>query len=434
MFIELSVYILNESNMRYLKFVPLCALALFSNTSKAQLKIDAEIRPRFEFRNGFKTLFPDDVNPAAFVSQRSRLSTSYGSDNVKVYMTLQDVRTWGDVSQLNSADNNGMMLQQAWADVGVAKNWSAKVGRQEIKLDDHRIFGSVNWAQQARSHDAAVLKYTTDSFKVDLGFAYNQNGGALSGNTYNVPKNYKALQYLWLHKDWNKVSGSFLVLNNGTQYIDPSVFENHTIQYSQTLGGRLKYKSGKLSLATNLYYQLGRDAAKNDINAYLVGLDGAYQVSKKVNLGLGGEVQSGNDNGAVADGKNNAFSPFYGTNHKFNGLMDYFYVGNHGNSVGLVDVYLNSKVALAKKSKLVLAVHNFSTAAKLPVNGQAALGTEVDIVFVQKLAKSAILKVGYSQMFANDGMEELKGNSDGNTNVWAWAMLVVKPTIFNNAK
>lgn len=420
--------------MSYLKFIPLCALALFSTTSKAQLKIDAEIRPRFEFRNGFKTLFPDNVNPAAFVSQRSRLTTSYGAEKVKVYMTLQDVRTWGDVSQLNSADNNGMMLQQAWADVGIAKKWSAKVGRQEIVLDDQRIFGSVNWAQQARSHDAAILKYSADSFKVDLGFAYNQDGGALSGNTYTVPKNYKALQYFWLHKDWKKVSGSFLILNNGTQFTDTSVFANHTIQYSQTVGGRLQYKSGKLSLATNLYYQLGKDAAKNNINAYLIGLDAGYQFSKKVNLGIGGEVQSGNENGAVADDKNNAFSPFYGTNHKFNGLMDYFYVGNHGNNVGLVDVYLNSKVALAKKSKLVLAVHHFSTAAKLPVNSQAALGTELDIVFVQKLAKSAILKVGYSQMFASDGMEELKGNSDGNNNVWAWAMLVVKPTIFSQVK
>lgn len=420
--------------MKYLKFIPFCALALFNNTSQAQLKVEAEIRPRFEFRQGFKTLFPDNVNPAAFVSQRSRLSTSYSGDKVDVYMTFQDVRVWGDVSQLNSSDNNGLAIQQAWANVDVATNWSAKLGRQEIKLDDQRIFGSVNWAQQARSHDAAILKYTTDSLKLDLGFAYNQNGGALSGNTYTVPKNYKALQYLWLHKDWKNLSGSFLLLNNGTQYIDTSAFENHTIQYSQTVGGRLQYKKGKLALASNLYYQLGKDANKNDINGFLIGIDAKYQASKKLNLGLGGEIQSGNENGSITDSKNNAFTPFYGTNHKFNGLMDYFYVGNHSNNVGLVDLYLNSKIKLAEKSKLVLAVHSFSSAAELPVNKQAVLGTELDLVYIQKLAPSAVLKVGYSQMFASEGMEELKGNSDGNSNVWAWAMLVVKPTIFNSTK
>ena len=33
--------------------------------------------------------------------------------------------------------------------------------------------------------------------------------------------------------------------------------------------------------------------------------------------------------------ENNSFTPFYGTNHKFNGHMDYFYVGNHIGNVGL---------------------------------------------------------------------------------------------------
>ncbi len=37
-----------------------------------------------------------------------------------------------------------------------------------------------------------------------------------------------------------------------------------------------------------------------------------------------------------------AFTPLYGTNHKFNGWMDYFYVGNHGSSIGLQDI--NAKI------------------------------------------------------------------------------------------
>jgi hypothetical protein len=33
-----------------------------------------------------------------------------------------------------------------------------------------------------------------------------------------------------------------------------------------------------------------------------------------------------------------SFNSLYGTNHKFNGWVDYFYVGNHAESIGLVDI------------------------------------------------------------------------------------------------
>ena len=41
-------------------------LFLITNT-RAQLTVDAEVRPRFEYRHGFKTLFPDNEDAAAFV-------------------------------------------------------------------------------------------------------------------------------------------------------------------------------------------------------------------------------------------------------------------------------------------------------------------------------------------------------------------------------
>lgn len=62
--------------------------------------------------------------------------------------------------------------------------------------------------------------------------------------------------------------------------------------------------------------------------------------------------------------KNYAFNPLYGTNHAFNGHMDYFYVGNHINSVGLNDVYL--KYAY-KKEKFGFTghLHYFASAGKI---------------------------------------------------------------------
>lgn len=405
-------------------------IALSTNMN-AQLKIDAELRPRFEYRHGFKTLFPDNVDPAAFVSQRTRLKAGFTMEKLDFFISVQDVRVWGDVATLNTADNNGFSLHEAWANIWLSENFALKLGRQEINLDDQRIFGSVNWVQQARSHDAALLNYKKDKFKMSIAFAFNQEGESLANTTYNITNNYKAMQYVWLHKDWENFSGSFLFLNNGLQFIDTNNADNNDTRYSQTVGTHLKYKKGKLNLSSNLYYQFGKDRLDNSLSAYLLGLDAKYSISKKVTLGTGLEYISGNDNGAPANGDNNAFTPLYGTNHKFNGLMDYFYVGNHGDNVGLFDIYLNSTIALNPKSKLNIAFHNFSAAAEF---SDKQLGNELDIVYAYKLQKYVSLKAGYSHMFASDGMEILKGNTDGNTNNWGWVMIVIKPTLFQTTK
>ena len=137
---------------------------------KAQtVTISGEIRPRFEFRHGYKTLFPDDAKPASFISQRTRLNSYFANDNFKVFLSLQDVRVWGDVNQLNTKDVNGFSVHQAWAQMKLADFLQLKVGRQEVVYDDQRIFGSVGWAQQARSHDAALFKFLfNQKHKLDL--------------------------------------------------------------------------------------------------------------------------------------------------------------------------------------------------------------------------------------------------------------------------
>ena len=400
---------------------------LTSLTTYAQLEIEAEVRPRFEYRHGFKTLFPDGADPAAFVSQRTRLNAAYVMEKLDVYLSMQDVRVWGDVPQLNSSDRNGFSVHEAWARITLDTSWALKLGRQEIIYDDSRIFGNVGWAQQARSHDAALVQYEKEGFKINFGFAFNQDGEALTGTTLNT-NTYKAFQYAWLHKDWDKISGSLLLLNNGLQYIDDTNPDDNETRYSQTIGTHIKTK-GKIGLVANLFYQFGSDMLDNDLSAYLLALEANYKASDRLGLTLGGELISGNDNGAPADGDNKAFNPFYGTNHKFNGLMDYFYVGNHQNNVGLLDIYAAANFKLNSKSNLKVALHNFSAAADY---NDKQFGNEVDLVYSCKIQKFVTLKAGYSHLFESEGMEILKGNNDGNTNNWGWVMIVIKPTLFSS--
>ncbi len=400
--------------------------ALLMVQSYAQLTISGELRPRAEYRDGYKDLTKDGSDAALFVSQRTRLNTKYVTDDYTFFLSFQDVRVWGDVKQL--ADNgSSLALHEAWGQVKFNPNFSVKLGRQEIIYDDSRMFGNVGWAQQGRSHDAAIFKFGNENYKLDIGVAYNQDKEALFGNLYTVEKNYKAMQYAWFHKDWSNFKASFLFLNNGLQNVAAE-----EIRYSQTLGTHLKFKASEaISVNANAYLQTGKDVVDNNLSTYLVGLDLGYKASSNLNFGLGFEIQSGNDyNGDASE--NNAFTPFYGTNHKFNGFMDYFYVGNHGNSVGLIDIYAKIGTKLGKKSSLTAFVHNFSAQADIAEGVDKQLGTELDLVYSHKLNKDVIIGAGYSQMFASEGLEVIKNNSDGNRNNWAWLMLTIKPTLFSS--
>ncbi len=403
------------------------SIALIVN---AQVKVDAELRPRFEFRHGFQSLFPDNADPSAFISQRTRLNAGYKNDYLNFYLSVQDIRVWGDVPQLNRADRNGFGVHQAWGELLFSPEFSVKLGRQVLNYDDQRIFGGVAWAQQARSHDAAVLKYKKDDFGFHLGAAFNQDGEANLNNLLTTANTYKSIQYGWFHQDWEGVSASFLFLNNGLQFIDAFDADNHETRFSQTIGTHLKGSEEKLGWFANLYYQFGKDIGDNDLSAYLLALEGSYKIEPKWSLIFGGELISGNDNGAPSNGENKAFTPFYGTNHKFNGLMDYFYVGNHAGNVGLLDVYVGSVIGLGEKTSLSGRIHNFSAAADLATADSKQLGVEADFVLNYNFKKDVNIKAGYSHLFASEGMEFLKNNFDDNTNYWGWVMITIKPTLF----
>ena len=63
------------------------SLLLAFGCAIAQFNISAELRPRFEYRHGYKTLMPDDVKAASFVSPRTRLNTQYVHENLKLYLS-----------------------------------------------------------------------------------------------------------------------------------------------------------------------------------------------------------------------------------------------------------------------------------------------------------------------------------------------------------
>ena len=405
--------------------------------ANAQFTLDGEFRTRSEYRHGFGNLISDGADAGFGISTRARLKAGFKTEAYKVFISLQDVLVWGENRQILPYDeNNSFAVFQAWAELQLGSGWSTKIGRQVLSYDDQRILGGLDWAQQGRNHDAALIKYKKNKFALDLALAYNQDyshptGFISSGTAYNTTGffSYKTMQMLHAKQKWEKLSGSLLLMNNGFQEFDLAG-DADGISNLQTIGTHLNYKNGSFGLAANAYLQTGKRQGDVAVKgASLFSLDATYKVAPKVGLGIGIETISGKKEDSAA------FFPLYGTNHKFNGFMDYFYVGNHANSIGLVDLHLSAKFTIDKTSSLMIKALNFRGAEALP-SGEKSLGTEIDLVFKKKF-KGYALVLGYSQMFASDGLYELKGTTKAlasGTQNWAWAMLVIKPKFLSGSK
>ena len=128
--------------------------------------------------------------------------------------------------------------------------------------------------------------------------------------------------------------------------------------------------------------------------------------------------------------------------------MDYFFVGNHVGSNGLIDLYLPLKFKV-KKWTFGLTPHYFMAAATVSTldtenmkvkDFDDTLGTEIDFTIGFVISKAVKINGGYSQMFATQTMQVLKYPESPNatyyqnTNNWAWLMITVKPTFFNSNK
>ncbi len=405
-------------------------VVLFSTISMAQqFDLSAEVRPRYENKHGYATLINDDTDGSNFVSQRTRLNFNFKQEKIKLGISLQNVRVWGDVSTLSS-DDNATALHEAWAEAILSDKISLKLGRQEIVYDDHRIFGNVGWAQQARSHDAFLFKYTPDeNNRLDIGLALNSDTQSNLDNLYSNVAGYKAFQYAWYHGNFNTFGLSFLLLNTGIEYLD--VNDNQTVDYMQTIGPRLTYKSGMFNANAATYFQTGKTANIDVGASYFTGNIG-YKLNNEVSVGAGVEYLSGKDMDDT-DVEVKSFAPLFGTNHKFNGWMDYFYVGNHGGSVGLMDI--NATIAYNKdKFSAKLIPHFFSAVADVYDGANKmdnSLGTEIDLTIGYAIAKDIKLSAGYSKMFATDTMEVLKGGDKDANNSWGWIMFTFKPKLFS---
>jgi len=416
------------------KCLSLASLTFLNYSAKAQFTLAGEIRPRTEFRNGFKSLNTAVTDPAFFIEQRSRLNFDFQKEKIEFKLTLQDIRIWGNTAQVYKSDPSLTNVFEAWGAYQTSKKTAIKIGRQVLSYDNERFFGELDWAQQGRSHDAAKFTYKDSSgFQFHAGAAFNQNipneATKLSSTYYEGVANYKTMQYIWLHKDWKNTKASLLMVNDGRQRPDT------TTAFRQTVGVFADKNIGKAKLQAEAYYQTGKNIASKTISAYLASASISFPKIFSSPL-LGVDYLSGT---SASDTKDKAFDPSFGTNHKFYGHMDYFYVGNphqqNGVTTGLTDIYLQTKFTLSKKASLAVHLHQFYSPVSI-MNGteeiSSSLGQEIDLIGNINLSQDINFKLGYSHLFSDQALNIIKNTVNRGPNQWAWAMLTINPVLFSN--
>lgn len=421
--------------------------------SSAQLTLSGQLRTRSELRDGQGSPLSKGAKPALFTSQRTRLSFGYSTYRLKFGVTVQDVRVWGqDVSTINrttSQDLNGLMLHEAWTEIQLTdttvknKMLSLKIGRQELVYDDQRLLGNLDWLQQGRRHDAALLKYETKSWMLHLSGAFNQNKENTSGTVYNsTPAGnypattnggtmYKSLEFFYAGRKFKKGIASFLFLaDQFSRYHNDSITSAKVFEkdiWGRTTTGLYFINSfNKLTTNASAYYQFGKNATGQKLSAELLSASLFYSISRKFTTGVGVDYYSGGSNGTTS----HVFDPLYGTPHKFTGLMDYYYAANSFGKNGLVDYYLKSKYKASDKIILSLDLHQLNSAVSVPNYSSKNLGQEIDLVGNYTLTRQIGFEAGYSHYFVTSLLTSPPVKNVTNTKSsadWAYVMINIKP-------
>lgn len=251
----------------------------------------------------------------------------------------------------------------------------ARIGPQEILLDNQRFIGNVGWRLNAQSFNAGLIRNNSVE-DLTLFYTYSDSINEISGET-NHKRQYHLLNAEYKLGESNQIAG-FGYLQRNDVIGQPEKVD--------TYGLRSWGKNGKISHDAVLALQ--RDA-------YYGSLFGELDVDA-VDVGAGVEYISGGDQAGER------FLTLNGTAHKFNGWADQFLgTGGAGANVGLegglIDFYGQVSGLIAEKVKLVGKAHYFTAANETAGGFNGPYGYELDVSAKYMVCKNfdLIAKLAY---------------------------------------
>jgi len=394
-----------------------------------QFSIDAQLRPRTELRRGYKKLHSEGDNPSFLTSQRTRLVFGYETQSLRVRLSPQDVRVWGDESLAGSTgvygDNASLDLHEAVAEVRLSDGLWLSVGRQELVYDNEWLLAARNWNQNGLSYDAVLFKASVSQFDLHLAGSWNSASDSKSENYY-FPDRIKTLDFLWLNRKFqNKARISFLHIASGVTETDTT----NRLRFRQTSGLHGEFKHDGFKGKADVYYQYGKSGDASNVSAFLADADLSYNY-QQLTFGAGYSYLSGNRN--VNSSKDKLFDVLYGARHRFLGHMDYF--GSLDASTkegGIVDGRIYLAVKPFDNVQLQYTGHYFRLAernANTPQNKN--LGVENELELRYKFNSWGSLKAAYLFYLPTQTFETIQGVENSKFAQFAFIELTINPRLF----
>lgn len=387
------------------------ALSVSANAAEgvnilSDIKFDGEIRPRYEYAD-VKDNGKDAANAYTARVKLKATANLFEIEGLSTSVGIISVNNFGSDKYNSTANGNTQydvikdpqkaMISNAELNYTMGKT-TFHAGRSQVNLDNQRFIGTVGWRQFERSYDTVyVADNSVENLSVLAAWVYGLQGvgagdttdtnSVLLNASYSVMPELKITAYDYMIADAHDTYGIALT---GAIPTDLAKLD-YRVEYAQQGDASMDIHGGPKAKADASYYNL-------DLGANISGLL----------VGANYEFLSGTTG---TDGKT-AFNPALGTNHKFNGWADMFYVANVPQG-GLED--MNVRLGYKNKDfgKLLAVYHKFTADKTMAaaIGTTDHLGSEFDVVYahplpfvknVAALIKYASYSKGKATGYSND--------------------------------
>jgi hypothetical protein len=339
---------------------------------------------------------------------------------------------WGDQGRFSQVGN--LNFFELYVEPSLDKNFSVRMGRQALSLDNGRIFSAAPWGQQSRSHEGIRLLFKK-RFETDLTLAFTRPYKKHFDPAYS-PVASHTYKFLFVHHLKYKFSNNMTLTTINAMDIFRRANAGEKQNYLRiTDGGRFEYSRGKIYGTVNAYYQYGQNAAAENLRAYYIQPEISVNTGKAL-FRLGAEILSGEKNNAPK-GTSNSFVPLYGVAWKFMGNMNLFTrFPADVQDKGLLNPYFFTIYQAGNKLSLRSDAHLFYSQYPLVTEGRDIdgkyLGFENDLSVNYKPIKGLEIIYGFSFTIAEKRMELLHKVIDSRKiPVWSYLMVSYTPGLFS---
>jgi len=471
----------------YLIAIAIAALMLASEAAwAADISFSGQFRPRFISDSDSNSATSD----ANVFDTRIRLNANAKVNaNTSVFLQFQSAGNWGQTYLGNGtrvSQGGSGPAQQAndtLNDVGfhqaylTLKNFlgqavDAKIGRQEVVLDGHRLFGHTGWTTGAETKDAIRLTHAGGNHSINYIYIEGRNEDNVNDSDSRNERMHV------FHANSQGIMGGdlsgYFVINNDDSATNNRDDENNWY----TIGARQKGKAGSIDYRVEYYHQFGdgatpghdqdwragytnccTDGADIDRDAHMFGIRVGKTFKNaawKPSITLWYDNLSGTDDDDINANDYGGFDTLSDTGHKFYGFQD-FYLNSQNlgtGGYGLQDIAIKAKMSPVPGWTVKADFHIFktqtdtndsdsdtmranegvavSTGSTLTQARSSDLGEELDLTLVHKYDSNTKIVMGYSHYWTTATFADLNGTgtrsatANNDDSDWMYVMLDTK--------